>query len=80
MIVQTTNKSLPQLKVIRNLELDKDQNPCYSFKLIGLGVFENTKELDLGSFGQEELLTGLDSLLQEIPTKKKTPIHQEIEM
>lgn len=57
--IETLNKSFPYVCVYRDLELDKENNPIYSFRFVSRGITPETKEIYLGSFGAQEVLEAL---------------------
>jgi len=59
-MLETINKSAPYLEIKRNLELDKDGNPCFSFSLISHSFHKDNKETYIGTFGQQEMLESLE--------------------
>jgi len=70
--LETKNKDYTYLLIYRDLELDKDINPIYSFRFLYKGTNPETKEVYLGSFGSEEVLEALISLKRIEGAKPKT--------
>ena len=70
--LEAQNKDYPYLLIYRDLELDKEINPIYSFRFVYKGTNPETKEVYLGSFGSEEVLETLANLERvENPTEGK---------
>ena len=73
--LETKNKNYSYLLIYRDLELDKDINPIYSFRFVNKGTNPETKEVYLGSFGAEEVLETLANLnrVERAKPKVKDP-------
>jgi hypothetical protein len=75
--METSNKEHPYLFVYRDLELDKDINPIYSFRFVSKDLSPETNEVYLGSFGSQEVLEVLEALNS---LKKASPKTKKAEM
>jgi len=73
--LEAKNKDYPHLLIYRDLELDKDINPIYSFRFVYKGTNPETKEVYLGSFGSEEVLETLANLnrIERVKPKARDP-------
>lgn len=60
--IQTPNKSFPYLTVSRDLELDKDQEPIYSFRFVSNYFMSGDRDIFHGSFGVDEVLDALNEM------------------
>lgn len=71
LILTSLNKSIPYIEVKEILERDKDNNPSSSYCIIGHGAFPDTKLIDYGTFGKDEILEAIETLEKKLPNNRK---------
>ena len=61
-LIETNNKSTPYVEISRELELDKDGTPSFSFGITDHGIYPDNTHNYKGGFGKEEILDAIDGL------------------
>jgi hypothetical protein len=80
-LVETNNKSIPYVEINRELELDKDGAPSFSFSLTNHSVYPDNTHTYKGGFGKEEILdaiNGLKKLGNELSSKRANKIPAQV--